>query len=167
MGKMKSIAIEAYSRGIDHKRMSLDDLKAILDNADEPTRQANRVAYNSKPAIYHPVIDPAPIETVAPDYPKGISLGERFKIYHERNPLVYTGLKRLALDLKRSGRSHYGIKGLFEVLRWEHARLSADNEPLKLNNAFTASYARLLMQQEPELQGFFRLRVSASERGKR
>ena len=63
MGKMKSIATEAYSRGIDYKRMSLDDLKAILDNADEPTRQANRVAYNSKPAIYHPVIDPAPIAT--------------------------------------------------------------------------------------------------------
>ena len=104
-------------------------------------------------------------QTVAPDYPAGLSLPERFKMYHERNPLVYKGLRRLALQLKRRGRKHYGIKGLFEVLRWEHARLSADDEPLKLNNAFTASYARLLMQQEPELQGFFRLRVSASERG--
>tara|TARA_R100001510_G_C7653488_1_gene211730 strand:+ start:1689 stop:2033 length:345 start_codon:yes stop_codon:yes gene_type:complete len=104
-------------------------------------------------------------QTVAPDYPSGLSLSERFKMYHERNPLVYIGLRRLALQLKRRGRKHYGIKGLFEVLRWEHARLSADDEPLKLNNAFTASYARLLMQQEPELQGFFRLRVSASERG--
>jgi hypothetical protein len=165
MGKIKSIMMEAHGRGIDHKRMSLDDLQKVLGIPENTTEQPRAVGYSEPVRFYHPVLEPRPIQTVAPDYPKGLNLSERFKVYHQRNPLVYVGLKRLALDLKRRGRNHYGIKGLFEVLRWEHARLSGDAEPLKLNNAFTASYARLLMQQEPELQGFFRLRVSASERG--
>lgn len=167
MGKIKSIFMEAHSRGIDHKRMSLDDLQSILKVPDLEPRRSRVVDYSEPVRFHHVVLDPPPVQTVAPDYPEGLSLSEKFKLYHERNPMVYVGLKRLAIQLKRRGRSHYGIKGLFEVLRWEHARLSADSEPLKLNNIFTASYARLLMKQEPELQGFFRLRVSAAERGQK
>lgn len=37
-------------------------------------------------------------------------------------------------------------------------------EPFKLNNDFRSRYTRLLMQQEPELQGFFETRT-LRERG--
>jgi hypothetical protein len=45
------------------------------------------------------------------------------------------------------------MKALFEILRF-NALLSVDNK-LKLSNNYTSLYARLMMQQEPELAGFF------------
>lgn len=66
---------------------------------------------------------------------------------------MYDQLKALALRLKKVGVESYGMKALFEILRF-NALLSVDNK-LKLSNNYTSLYARLLMQQEPELAGFF------------
>lgn len=84
---------------------------------------------------------------------------ERFQEFHETNPHVYEQLRNLALRLKRRGRTRYGMKGLFEVLRWQHA-METDDPEFKLNNNYTAHYARLLMEREPELAGFFEIRKS-------
>jgi hypothetical protein len=81
-----------------------------------------------------------------------------FKQFHFQNPHVYQGLRTLALQLKRAGRNYYGIKALFEVLRYEHALKTISDDYLKLNNNYTALYARKLMEEEQELDGFFRLR---------
>lgn len=66
---------------------------------------------------------------------------------------MYEQLKALALRLKHVGVQTYGMKALFEILRF-NALLSVDKK-LKLSNNFTSLYARLMMQQEPELAGFF------------
>ena len=79
-------------------------------------------------------------------------------VFHANNPNVFLELRRLARELKNAGHSHYSIKGLFEVLRW-HTALSTTDPKYKLNNNLTPFYARLLMQTDPELQGFFRLRT--------
>ena len=84
------------------------------------------------------------------------TMDDRFRAFHEANPHIYDNLRRLALDLVANGRSHYGIGSLFEVLRW-HYELSTDSD-FKLNNNYRACYARLLMQEEPRLSGFFRCR---------
>ena len=81
-----------------------------------------------------------------------------FAQFHRANPHVYQGLCRLALKVKRAGHQHYGIKALFEVLRYEYALTTISDDGLKLNNNYTALYARMLMKQEPELDGFFNLR---------
>jgi len=86
-----------------------------------------------------------------------LSLAERFSAFHEANPHVYSGLRDLALQLKRRGRERYGLKGLFEILRWRHALETTDAD-FKLNNSYTSLYARLLMANEPELDGFFEVR---------
>lgn len=44
-----------------------------------------------------------------------------------------------------------------EVLRFSYA-IQADDEPFKLYNNYTALYARLLMPQEPALDGFSEVR---------
>jgi hypothetical protein len=75
------------------------------------------------------------------------------------NPWVYTQLRDMALQLRRTGRASYGIAALVEVLRYEHATKTVSDDGLKLNNNFSALYARRLAQNEPELREFFKMRV--------
>ena len=82
---------------------------------------------------------------------------DAFKSFHKHNPHVYDQLKTLALRLKSVGVKSYGIKALFEILRF-NALLSVDNN-FQLNNNYAPLYARLLMKQEPDLAGFFKLRA--------
>lgn len=92
-----------------------------------------------------------------PDYTDCATIAERFERFHERNPQVYAALRQMALELRRRGHRQYGIKALFEVLRFNSA-MQTHGDTFKLNNNYTALYARLLMDQEPELDGFFELR---------
>ena len=83
-----------------------------------------------------------------------------FWAFHIANPRVYTELRDHALHLRRKGRTHYGVKALFEVVRFHRALETTDKcKEWRLNNSFTSLYARLLMANEPELRGFFRTRV--------
>lgn len=85
-----------------------------------------------------------------------------FKRFHGENPHVYERLVELALRLRRRGHERYGMKGLFEVLRWHYA-LETTDQNFKLCNNYTAFYARLIMQREPELKDFFRTRPSDAD----
>ena len=100
---------------------------------------------------------PVDVEGVA-----GESIEERFARFHSRNPQVYRELRDLALHAVRRGRRRGSMKQLFEALRAE-SLLATEGEDWKLNNSYTALYARLLMACEPELEGWFetRRRVSA------
>lgn len=100
---------------------------------------------------------------VEPEYEREATIQERFEAFHRANPHVYAALKNLALQMLRKGVRQYGMSGLFEILRWQFA-LQTKGEPFKLNNDFRSRYTRLLMQQEPELQGFFETRT-LRERG--
>ena len=70
---------------------------------------------------------------------------------------MYEGLVRLARELTAQGRARVGIKMLFEVLRWQHA-LRTTGDEFKLNNNYHSHYARLIMSQEPDLDGVFETR---------
>lgn len=85
------------------------------------------------------------------------SLAAAFAQFHAENPQVYAELRKLSFDLKRRGRERYGIKALFEVLRF-HRAMTTNDPDFKLNNNYHAFYARLLMEQEPGLKGFFETR---------
>lgn len=78
--------------------------------------------------------------------------------FHLANPRVYEELRDHALHLRRKGRAHYGIGALFEVVRF-HRAMQTRSSALKLNNNYRALYARLLMENEPELRDFFRTRA--------
>jgi hypothetical protein len=80
----------------------------------------------------------------------------RFEAFHEAHPQVYAELKRLALAMKKRGFTSYSIVTLYGVARY---RLSLESgEEYKLNNNHSPHYARLLMDREPELRGFFETR---------
>ena len=87
----------------------------------------------------------------------GETISEQFEAFHRANPHVYRQLRALALNYRRAGQKRCGVKMLFEVLRYQSA-LKTVGEPWKLNNNYTALYARRLMDRESELTGFFELR---------
>lgn len=100
-------------------------------------------------------------EVTEPDYQDCQTIEERFEAFHKRNPQVYRALRDMALELRRRGHRQYGIKALFEVLRFNTA-MQTHGDTFKLNNNYTALYARLLMDNEPELEGFFETRQRTS-----
>ena len=90
----------------------------------------------------------------------------KFRDFHTRNPVVYSTLTALARRARAAGRRELGIACLWERMRWElfvETDTPNDGEPFKLNNNFRAFYAREIMQREPDLNGFFRLRESEAD----
>lgn len=84
------------------------------------------------------------------------TIREAFEDFHRNNPQVYDALRRRALRAKSRGFKP-GIGCLFELLRWSHGMTTKGDEFL-LNNNFRSHYARMLMDNEPDLDGFFELR---------
>lgn len=95
--------------------------------------------------------------------PAGVPLAQRFEAFHALNPRVYDALRGMALGMKRRGMRRYSIKALWEVLRFQ--AIATYGDAFKLNNSFTSAYARLLMEREPELEGFFETRASKFDEG--
>lgn len=94
--------------------------------------------------------------TVEPGY-KGV-MEKQFEAFHSANPHVYTAILRISLGLKDMGFRRCGMKMIFERLRWMYAIQTMGDDNFKLNNNYTAYYSRLVMAQQPELDGFFQLR---------
>jgi len=87
-------------------------------------------------------------------FPWTSKLQKRFDDFHSQNPQVYEELVKLANQLKERGRSKYGIKSLFEIIRW-HRAITTDGDDFKLNNNHAPFYARLIMTKEEGLEDFF------------
>lgn len=88
-------------------------------------------------------------------------IAARFEQFHAENPHVYRMLRDLCLKARGLNPGcRIGVKALFERLRWQvrfETRGGAAGE-WKLNNNYTALYARMLMEREPELAGIFETR---------
>ena len=100
---------------------------------------------------------PAPRQGISP------TIAQRFVEFHTASPDVYQALVALARQwLSNTGRKKLGIKTLFERARWELALTTSDPD-FKLNNNYAPYYARLVMRQEPDLDGMFDLRKSEAD----
>lgn len=86
-----------------------------------------------------------------------------FIAFHRANPHVYDRLVSLARAVKAKGYPQYSIAGLVEIVRYEHA-ISGKPE-LHMANAHRALYSRMIMENEPDLDGFFKLAERRSLRG--
>ena len=74
-----------------------------------------------------------------------------------QHPEFLPELARIVREYKASGASHWSISGAFEVMRWE-TRYTTGDLGLKINNSHKPFASRDLMQQYPDLAGFFRIR---------
>lgn len=85
------------------------------------------------------------------------SIEHRFREFHSKNPHVYQRLVELARELRAKGYKRAGIGMLYEVLRWQ-TMIKTVGEDYKLNDNYRSRYARLIMEKEPDLEGFFEKR---------
>ena len=85
------------------------------------------------------------------------SLDARFATWTLDNPGVYHLAVKLAFQMKAAGFRTYGMKTIFEVIRWHHD-LANKGELFKLNNSYASRLARLIELDEPALKTFFKTR---------
>lgn len=91
------------------------------------------------------------------DLPRPETIDDRFTEFDRRNPHVYQALRALSLDTRRVGVKRWSVDAAMHIVRWRY-RLQTQGDEYRINNSFSALYARLLMEREPELAGFFELR---------
>lgn len=83
--------------------------------------------------------------------------------FHAENPRVYELVKRFANEAKNSGRTHFGIKMIWERLRW-YTTIETNDEKFKLCNNHHSCYARLLMLEDPSFEAFFSRKTTIKQR---
>jgi hypothetical protein len=88
---------------------------------------------------------------------------EKFEEFHRSNPQVYDTLVALARRrIANTGCTKMAIATLFEVARWEVSMTTTDPD-YKISNDHKPFYARLMMEQEPDLKGIFNLKSSEAD----
>ena len=88
-------------------------------------------------------------------YPK-VTL-ERFKKFHFENPNVYEEFKKIAVQMRETGRKKYSAETIINVIRW-HRDVATTGDVFEINNDFKSIYVRLLIHNHDEFRGFFELR---------
>lgn len=86
------------------------------------------------------------------------TLRDRFEQFDKENPHVYALFVKYARQVKNSGFDRFSAKAIFERLRWHLNFETHDFQPFKLNNSYTAFYARKVIEEFPEFVNFFELR---------
>ena len=103
---------------------------------------------------------------VEPVIPHRSTPRERAQAWLDANPRVLHLLEQLAKEEAQYGR--FGMKYLFEILRYRVRRTwKKDAAGFKLNNDFTATAARILIERNPALKDLIELRECADEREER
>lgn len=90
----------------------------------------------------------------------GRSIQERFDDFHRDNPHVYELFRQYAFEVIQAGRTRYSADAIFHRIRWHMNIETRSDEDFKLNDHFTALYARLFRQDHPEHAGLFETRRS-------
>lgn len=84
-----------------------------------------------------------------------------FVRFDTENPAVYRIFERFAMEAHRTGRA-VGAKMIWERIRW-YAHVETQGDCFKLNNNYTAFYARKFMVAHPETADMFETRESVAD----
>ncbi len=92
------------------------------------------------------------------------SLKQIWWAWHKAHPEVYERFRQIAFDLLRNGHKHYSADGILHVIRFELNRVIANpKDQYRINNNFSAYYARYFIHMYPEYEGFFETRALISQ----
>jgi hypothetical protein len=83
-------------------------------------------------------------------------------MFHQKNPSVWGLFKGFSARLLRAGLKRYSADAVFHRIRW-HVDVETEGEPVKLNDHYTAYYARMLEASDERFVGFFRKRHRSSK----
>jgi len=137
----------------------MDPILTMIDSAVPKVSIFSQQTFNFAMPMIQPINDDAADNGMVPSArsKKKESILQKFIRFHQRNPHVYKLIVDISMSMKRSGVHKFGMKGVFEYMRWQYS-MQTQGERYKLNNVFTALYARLIMECEPGLKGFFETR---------
>ena len=146
------------------------DLEQTMNENHHPEYPANETTgYNAEPDRKGETYLPADFydEQLSlfemkpvPKPPTGVKLTiqQRFERFHDTNPQVYEWLVAYTREMKGVGVRRYSIKGIYERLRYSVTLKTKSADTFRLSNDYTSRYARLIMKQEGDLDGFFSTR---------
>jgi len=84
--------------------------------------------------------------------------------YVTANPHIWRHFVRFARQASRH-RAHYSARAIFHRIRW-HLEVEVEGDAeFKINNNFSAVFARWFHRTHPQHAGFFHLRERVSEKG--
>lgn len=86
-----------------------------------------------------------------------------FETYDKEHPRTWELFLHYSIKTKAKGFQNYSAKAIFELIRW-HEGLPQGHDAFKIDNIYTADYARKLMNLKPEFKGFFRTRDLKAKR---
>lgn len=86
------------------------------------------------------------------------TVAEQFEQFHKDNPHVFELFKKFAYEALRAGFDTFSAYAIRERIRW-FTSIETSGTPYKLSNNFTPYYARKLMRECPEFDGFFNLKM--------
>lgn len=87
-------------------------------------------------------------------------LQAQWSVIKDANPLFLDECYELCLVARSRGIKRWSADAMFHVLRWESASCTeSDGINVKVNNNYSSLVARDLMDEHPDLKGFFSLRT--------
>ena len=95
------------------------------------------------------------VHPIFADYPREVL--DKFKQWDKENPEVFPMFKKMAFQIKRTGRTAYSGYNIFYAIRW-FRDIKTTGDVFKVNNDYIPIYIRLLIYRHPEFDGFFELR---------
>jgi hypothetical protein len=87
----------------------------------------------------------------------------KFKEFHADNPIIYDLFRKYALEAKAAGRKRFSHWMILNRIRW-YSTVETTGDDYKISNDYIAIYARLLVWQMPEFEGFFLLKQCNPDR---
>ena len=97
------------------------------------------------------------------DYGAKTRMQKQFEKYFKANPNVWRLFCGYTWEAYFAGRKKFSAQAIIERVRWHHDVEDRSVDEFKINNNFTAFYARKMMAMHPELEGFFRTRKSIAD----
>lgn len=85
-----------------------------------------------------------------------------FEEFHRANPHVYEAFKRFAREAQGKV-ARYSADAILHRIRW-FSTIETNDPAWKLNDHWSAFYARKLLKDDPSFAGFFELRKAAADR---
>lgn len=89
---------------------------------------------------------------------------EQVTRFHKQHPEVWDLFVRFTFEMIDRGFKNYSAQhGIFARIRWEIDAGGNGASEFKINNNYSAFYARRFMKAYPEHDGFFRTRIQSSK----
>lgn len=85
-------------------------------------------------------------------------LKQKWWTWHKANPEVFEAFEIIAFDLIKQGHKHYSSDAILHIVRFNLNKAKGPEDQYKINNNYSAYYARLFMHYHPRYNDFFETR---------